>query len=129
MFPDSKHTLTKKQLGSYGETLIAHYLIDQGFHILEHNYQTRSGEIDIIAQKNNLIAFVEVKTRTHHYFNLSQVITPSKQRSIIKTSEHYIARQKFDEHVFRFDIALVEGTESHASITFIPDAFRKPEEL
>lgn len=137
MFTDSKKhpTFTKrgepveqrKQLGYQGESLVARYLQQQGFEIVHQNFYTRFGEIDIIARQQNLIIFVEVKTRTHHYFNLSEVITRAKQRSIIKTAEHYIVQQKYRAHSFRFDVALIEGEGAQNSITYIPNAFTKPE--
>jgi putative endonuclease len=118
----------KKQLGIIGEQYVADYLRHHGFIILEQNYRTRQGEIDLIAQKNNLIAFVEVKTRRQNYFNLSQVILPSKQRNIICTAENYLSKARLQDVILRFDVALITG-ENIECFTYIPNAFSKPEML
>ena len=129
MLTDSKKAdKTKKRLGIIGEQCVADYLQQHGFTIIEQNYRTRQGEIDLIAQKDNLIAFVEVKTRSKQYFNLSQVILPAKQRSIIRTAQMYISRSQLRDTIFRFDVALLEGTDM-SSITYIPNAFSKSEML
>lgn len=129
MLIDSKKAdKSKKHLGTLGEQCVADYLQQHGFTIIEQNYRTRQGEIDLIAQKDNLIAFVEVKTRRKHYFNLSQVILPAKQRSIIRTAENYIAKAQLRDAILRFDVALLKGTDID-TITYIPNAFSKPERL
>jgi len=55
--------MTNQDIGRCGESLARNYLINRGFTILQKNYRTRSGEIDIIAKKENTIYFIEVKTR------------------------------------------------------------------
>lgn len=110
-----------KLLGNAGETSVIHILEKKGFRILARNYTIRAGEIDIIATKDNLIVFVEVKTRTHITFALSQVITPSKQRKIIVTAKHFLLSNSSYDKVCRFDVALVEGQ----NIQYIPNAFQE----
>ena len=112
-----------KTTGNRGELAVAKKLHHDGFTILHQNYQIRQGEIDIIAQKDDLIIFVEVKTRKHQYFPLSQVITPSKQRKIINTAKWFIAQNKIVSALLRFDVALV--TESKTPIiNYIANAFQ-----
>lgn len=110
----------KNRVGAKGEQAAAEWLKKEGFTVHCINYQTRCGEIDIIAQKKELLVFVEVKTRTAITFALSEVITPSKQKRIIKTAYAYIHAHKIVNSVFRFDVALVELNKS---ITYIPNAF------
>lgn len=118
----------RKHIGNEGESLVIDYLKKHGFSIMACNYRTRQGEIDIIAQKGSLITFVEVKRRLKSYFNLSEVITPSKQRKIIQTAATYRAEKRlFGDFIFRFDVALVEQYGSEKTITYISDAFRIPE--
>ena len=112
------------QLGQAGETQVVHYLVTQGFTIKERNYRKRYGEIDIIAQKDELLVFVEVKIRRQSYFNLSEIITRSKQRKIIHVACEYISRHQVIDKVCRFDVALLEhfsGTQ--ANLTYYPHAF------
>ncbi len=112
---------SKAAIGAAGETRIAHHLEENGFSILKRNFTVRSGEVDIIACKNELVVFVEVKTRSHVYFNTSEVITRSKQKKIILAAKTFLTQHNFIAKVYRFDVALVE--KQSANITYIPNAF------
>jgi putative endonuclease len=108
-------------LGAAGETKVVDYLLENGFTIIERNYRVREGEIDIVAQKKELLIFVEVKTRAASTYALSEVITRSKQKKIIFTAKHFLVTHHYKNHVYRFDIALVQG--AGLTITYIPNAF------
>lgn len=113
----------RKKLGDAAEQLIANTLIKDGFTILEQNYRTRLGEVDIIAGKDDILAFVEVKMRTTIMFDLSTVITKSKQRKIIRAAKEYLIKNDYyDTKVCRFDVALVQGLNAK-NITYFPNAF------
>ncbi|HZW61241.1 MAG TPA: YraN family protein [Candidatus Babeliales bacterium] len=113
-----------KQLGTQGEELVVQFLESKGYTILERNYAKQYGEIDLIASKNDIIAFIEVKTRKQDYFDLEEVILPSKQRKIIAVAKAYLARQKkIIDAIGRFDVALVHGSGSHARINYLENAF------
>lgn len=116
--------MTKKiELGFEGENLAKEYLIQKGFKILAQNYKTKQGEVDIIATKDDVLAFVEVKLRVNPQFYLSELITPYKQKKIILAALHYIAREKLYDYIFRFDVALIEG--QNREISYILNAFTK----
>ena len=119
----------RSALGKKGEDLIANYLTQRGFSIVDRNYARRMGEIDLIARKKDLLIFIEVKMRTAapSDFDLSEVITPSKQRKIISVAKEYIARYAQDRMICRFDVALIQGPENSAQITYLEDAFREHE--
>ena len=116
-------------LGKKGEALVVAHLEQAGFTIAKTNYTSRQGEIDIIAYKHDLIVFVEVKLRQNPQFSLSDLITPAKQRKIIKTALYYINQNqllhKSDETMYRFDVAFVEGCHNYPqyTITYIENAF------
>lgn len=114
------------ELGQKGEALVATYLTHHGYTILAMNYTQKCGEIDIIARKADIFAFVEVKLRQHAYFSFSQVVTPSKQRKIIQTARRYIAENALVDSVFRFDIALLEYQGQDYHINHIQNAFTAP---
>lgn len=114
-------TIATRQLGIAGEQQVQTYLKNQGFLIKACNYRQAFGEVDIIAQKKELLIFVEVKARTNAQFDLSEVITKSKQRKIILCAHHYMSTQELYEVNARFDVALVDGNR----ITYIPDAFQE----
>jgi len=113
----------KSTTGQHGETLVVHYLRDQGFAILERNYRKQYGEIDIIALNHEVLIFVEVKMRRACRFDFSCVITPTKQKKIAAVARHYLARHTYEYRAYRFDVALVEGIQDKEHITYIPQAF------
>lgn len=104
-------SLYKKKIGDEGENLVVSYLIEHGFIILETKFklQQMHGEIDIIAKKENLIVFVEVKRRmTNHYINPLDLVPLSKQKKIISIALTYCQKNNIiinDSFIIRFDIA------------------------
>lgn len=110
------------ELGKEGEERVARYLEQEGFTILAMNYTQRTGEVDIIASKSDLIVFVEVKLRTKLYFDLSDVITPSKQKKIVSAAKVYLADPAFEEKTGRFDVALIDCTTG--MLTYLANAFQ-----
>ncbi|MBM3894417.1 YraN family protein [Candidatus Dependentiae bacterium] len=112
------------QTGTSGENSAALFLQKQGFSILCQNYKTSRGEIDIIAQQDNLIAFVEVKTRKTAYFHSSLLITRDKQRKISLAARQYIQEQSnLTNIIFRFDVVFVYPQENAVEFEYIPNAF------
>ncbi len=111
------------QIGKEGEDFVATWLQEQGYTICAANYRYAGGEIDLIAKKNEILAFVEVKNRRSHYFNLSEVITRSKQRKITHVARRYIVEYGMSSYVYRFDVALIEGIGKNRNISYIENAF------
>jgi putative endonuclease len=112
-----------KQLGFSGEQAVAEYLKKQNFTIIEQNYTSYFGEIDLIAKQGELIVFVEVKTRKINYFPTSTVVTYPKQKKIIKTAKHFIMQKQIVDKVLRFDVATVTVDKSKYDINYIENAF------
>lgn len=120
-------TQLRISLGKKGESLVAEYLKQQGFTLLAQNYSQACGEIDIIAQKSSVIAFIEVKLRTNHYYTIADLIPASKQKKIIKTAQYFIAQHfSYTDYVYRFDVAFLEPLGDDYTISYIPNAFTKP---
>lgn len=113
----------KIKKGDFGEDLVAQWLIKEGFVIKEKKYRKRFGEIDIIAQQGDLLVFVEVKLRKHNYFDLTEVIVPSKQRKVILAAKEYLVSHNIEDKICRFDVALVERKDNNFEIRYIPNAF------
>lgn len=122
-----KNSAPHSILGKQAEKRVADWLTTQGYTIIAHNYRQKWGEIDLIAKHGKTIAFIEVKCRTHHYFELSQVITPAKQKKLLKTARSFLLEHPHPEMIYRFDVALVHK-ESPSSITYIPNAFEPSHE-
>ncbi len=116
-------THATKEIGNKGEQLVAEKLVDQGFSILARNYKKRYGEIDVIACKDDLLVFVEVKTRKHASFDLTQVITRSKQKKIVTVAKEFLATHTITDKICRFDVALLEQKAGALEICYIPNAF------
>lgn len=115
-----------KQYGHDGETRVCQILQDQGFIILARNYLTRGGELDVIARKQDLVVFVEVKTRAKSLFDLSTVITHAKQRKMIQTAEQFLIVHRLEDVECRFDVALLESDEQGIlRLTYLSDAFQR----
>ena len=102
---------TKKSFfGLTGESAVCTFLLKQGFTICTKNFSTLFGEIDIIAEKKELLVMVEVKTRSTNTSHLTQLVTPAKQKKIIKTAALYQLQKHLYDRVIRFDVALVVPT-------------------
>jgi putative endonuclease len=112
--------------GKIGEEFTAKLLAEKGYQIVDTNYHSRFGEIDIIAKDAKYIVFVEVKTREENSMvNPLEAVTPSKQKKIIKTALLYLQSHKTDLQP-RFDVAgLVTNTNdmSIQSVNYITNAF------
>ena len=116
----------KRELGNKGEDEVAKWLEGHGFVILARNYTVRVGEVDIIAAYKDLVSFIEVKTRTTEYFPISQVVTPTKQKKIIKAAQYFVLKNNIIDKVLRFDVATVHfETADRHRISYIKNAFMK----
>lgn len=101
---------TRSKRGAFGEEQTALYLEKLGYSILARNYRIKGGEIDIIAEKEGLVAVVEVKTRK--FGSLTEgaaAVTKEKQNRIIKAARSYLAETGTEAEV-RFDVAEVTIT-------------------
>lgn len=121
--------MTSKELGQRGEETVIHLLKKENFSILEKNYKKFFGEVDIIAERDNIVVFVEVKTRRKSMTSMFEIVTPGKQHKIIKVAKEYIGRQKIENKTYRFDVALVSCNKNNElETTYIPNAFYQREE-
>lgn len=100
--------MTSREIGDIGENAVCEFMTKNGYEILERNFTIRGGEIDIIARKNDIIAFVEVKSRkSNSLVSGEEAITKSKKAHIIKTAETYFNKLSNPCNC-RFDVAVVE---------------------
>lgn len=101
------HTQRRKA-GNIGEDAVCGFLVRHGYEIIKRNFTVRGGEIDIIAEKANIIAFVEVKTRTiGSMTSAEEAVDLRKQRLIIRTAQAYL-QNVAQPLQCRFDVATVE---------------------
>ena len=113
----------KREIGDTGEVIAAKYLESHGYVIIERNYHSRYGEIDIIAAKGEYLIFVEVKYRKSNlYGEPSAAVDYRKQEKIKKTALQYICESEAADKDIRFDIIEVTGT-GELTINHIENAF------
>lgn len=99
----------RQDLGKLGEELACDFLKKQGYIIIEHNYRTRGGEIDIVAKEGEMIVFVEVKTRVSREFGYpEEAIDARKQHKLAMTAECYLANHELYEKDYRIDAIGIE---------------------
>jgi len=111
------------ELGKLGEELAVDFLQKNGYDILETNWVFQKAEIDIIAQKENILAIVEVKTRSTIDFGLPQdFVKPKKIQLLVKAVNEYVISNDLDVEV-RFDIIAVYKEGKNYKIEHIEDAF------
>lgn len=115
------------QNGILGERFAAEYLQKQGYTILETNFHTRFGEIDIIAQRDDILAFVEVKTRAATMLEPPETaVTPAKQKKLITAALYYLQAHPADLQP-RFDVVAITTVSKTAfkvlDIVHLTDAF------
>ena len=119
----------KRKFGDVGEKVACYFLKNKGYSILETNYQKRTGEIDIIAKLNDILHFVEVKTRTdfsNDKFGAPQEsVNYHKQKRLIKTALFYLLEKEHpDDTDWQIDIIAItiDKNKKTAKINHIKNA-------
>lgn len=111
------------ELGKLGEELAVDFLQKNGYDILETNWVFQKAEIDIIAQKDNTLVAIEVKTRSSIDFGLPQdFVKPKKIQLLVKAINEYVVSNDLDVEV-QFDIIAINKEEKDFNIEHIKNAF------
>ena len=113
------------QTGKTGEEWCLNKLQEEGYRILEKNYHSPWGEIDIIAKEGASLVFIEVKTRTKESVDHTKYsITKSKQTKITKTAMAFLVNFNDPEvQEYRFDVIILKKTGNHLDINHFKNAF------
>lgn len=110
----------KQELGKYGEDLATNFCREQNLKILVRNYRCRMGEIDIIAQRENVLHVIEVKTRSRDLIPGRYAVNATKQRHIRQATQYYLMEHKLlDKVLVSFDV--IEVTDG--KIEFLENCF------
>lgn len=113
-----------KKLGNTGENLAATFLEKHGYKILEKNFRIRAAEIDIIAQKDNTIIFVEVKTRSNiRKGTPAEAVNLHKQKKIIEAASVFLQDEKYFDSACRFDVIEILKAGNAFKVNHIENAF------
>ncbi|CAM1339098.1 YraN family protein [Tenacibaculum aestuarii] len=111
------------ELGKKGEQLAVDYLLKNGYEIVEKNYRFQKAEVDIIAQKDNVLIAVEVKTRSSiNYGNPQDFVNPKKIKLLVSAIDNYVNDRDLDVEV-QFDIIAILKEKEVFKIQHIKDAF------
>lgn len=117
--------MNNKILGNKGEKIAGEYLESHGYKIIQRNFRCMFGEIDIIACKQDVVVFAEVKTRlSMKYGRPGAAVDGRKQQKIIKTAQWFLRGNKNPGKHFRFDVLEVLRTPAgQSSINHVQGAF------
>lgn len=118
-------SIAGKKLGRDGESVATSFLEKNGYKISEKNFAFKNGEIDIIAESEGVIHFVEVKTRKSvEYGTPAMAVDNRKQAKIIKVAEHYLTMRNTYDAPCSFDVMEVfKFKDGHYAINHIENAF------
>ena len=112
------------ELGKQGEKAAADFLLSKGYKIRHTNWKSEKYELDIVAEKDNMLVVVEVKTRSTNFFgNPEEFVSNAKMKRIINAANHYI--QTYDSKLeTQFDIiSVLKTADGKFNIEHIEDAF------
>lgn len=110
-------------LGKKGEQLAVDFLVENGYDIIDRNYRFNKAEVDIIAQKEDILAIIEVKTRSTADFGSPQdFVKPKQIKNLVKAVNEYVTVNCLDVEV-RFDIIAIVKEKKEFKIEHLEDAF------
>jgi putative endonuclease len=116
--------MNKRAQGKFYEDLAINFLKQKGYKILERNYICSFGEIDIIAHKENILCFIEVKARTKRSFGKPlEAITQLKQKRMVKVAEYYCIKNKVSNKPLRFEVIGIEFTKDETIFEHVENIF------
>lgn len=114
---------TKSEIGKHGEELALAFLKDKQYAIIHKNYRYKRLEIDLIAKKENVLIFIEVKTRSKTLFGQPEdAVDHKKAARIIEAADHYIFETDWKNNI-RFDVISITLSRNGQQIEHFKDAF------
>ena len=119
--------MDRKETGAMGEQAAADYLLEKGYELLARNWHCRWGELDLVARKEKILAFVEVKTRKPGAMvSPLEAVNRTKRRKLIRSAQAYLMELGETELQPRFDVAAVTvypGEIPRFTVEYWPSAF------
>ena len=113
----------KQETGKSGEEIASEYLKQEGYIILEKNFQCKQGEIDIIAIDKEEIVFVEVKTRRNQHYGLpAEAVNKQKKKHFINSINYYIDARNLEQDFIRIDVIEIYIKKKEIQINHIKQA-------
>lgn len=116
--------MDRRVAGKKGEELAVKFLKKAGYNILEKNFRSRLGEVDIIAEEKGSLVFIEVKSRASRQFgDPKEAITEQKKRQISKTALGFMNRHKLFGQQARFDVVTIQFVNGKPQFELVKNAF------
>jgi putative endonuclease len=113
----------RQRLGARGEALAAQALTAAGYRVIMPDVRSKSGQVDILAEQDGDLVFVEVKTRSSTAFGVpAEAITPAKQRHLIAAAQEYLAQHEIPDHPWRIDVVCILMVNGKPEIEIIRHA-------
>ena len=111
------------ETGKKGEKLAAEWLVKNGFTILEKNWRFKRLEVDIIAEKENLLHFIEVKSRASENYGLpEEAVSKKKIENLLNASVEYLQLYPTSKRI-QFDVLAITLQKNTATFFFIKDVY------
>lgn len=112
---------TTRQIGAAAESKAVDFLIDQGYRIVERNFRSNAGELDVVAYDGSVLCFIEVRSRASDCCgNAAVTVTPAKQGKVTRAAYSYLHIRRVQFGEARFDVVAMTGSE----MALIRDAWR-----
>ena len=111
------------RFGKFAENIAAEYYMENGYRLLERNWRVNHIEIDLIAQKDNTVVFVEVKARKGNCLSGLESVSRSKMKRLLNGAHIYLKILANENYEYRMDIFALTGDEKEYKIDVYEDAF------
>lgn len=117
--------MTAHNIGQLAENLALQHIQQHGLKLVERNFHSRGGEIDLIMLDKTALVFVEVRYRKSAKFGGAlESVNHTKQLRIIHTAQHYLQQRTPTHDNYRFDVVAITPNQDKSEITWIKDAFQ-----
>jgi putative endonuclease len=114
----------RKEYGDEGEEAAVRFLEGRGYRVHARNYSCRYGELDVVAEREDTVCFVEVRMRsTAVWGDPSHTVSFAKQRKVVKAALHFLQAHRLRDKMLRFDVISVVGRGERATVEHLPGAF------
>lgn len=120
----------RREKGFTGETGAVGYLGRLGYDVMERNYRTPIGEIDIVAREGETLVFIEVKRRTTTAYGMAQeAVHARKQQTIGRVALYYVTEKRIRDQSCRFDVVCINRGPDGEEFELLKNAFEFPQAL
>lgn len=125
MFEYKPAAKLRKKVELSGVDRVINFLTKDGYSVIGKNFYTRYGELDLIAKKQDMVCFIEVKTRSNPRFPICNTVNYSKQKKLSMAAKIFCSDiLKSKDQSFRFDVATIDLSKaSDQELNYIPNAF------